>query len=268
MDISKTTIAGYEQLAQQLSQETEQGASNIKPLYRRFEHLNHRVLLHLQDEISELEEELRALDEMLAQITTSSLPEGEPLPPASRRADGRYGADIHFQRAHVLGRIYMKLQQYSRCLLVTEHLVRDQMLILPSDQALSSYSTAKSKFEAASPEDIDAYRIWMNENTPIHPSETRFLSVDHDRDLINPSSSKSLPEPSSTSDALEHVDIRQVVFLLYVTMVLLLLAFSMLPGFLSKSFLLVIVVACMSSITLKESSRNHGRITGSNKKTG
>jgi hypothetical protein len=115
LDINKTTTVGYEQLAKRLSQADQRNHTIVKPLYRRFEQLNHRVLLHLQDEIAELEAELRALDEMIAQITALSLPEGEPLPPASRRADARYGTDVHHQRAHILGRIFMKLQQYSEC---------------------------------------------------------------------------------------------------------------------------------------------------------
>ena len=54
------TMIGYELLAHKLS-ELKKGskADSVVPAYRKFEQLNHRVLLHLQDEISELEEELR-----------------------------------------------------------------------------------------------------------------------------------------------------------------------------------------------------------------
>jgi peptidoglycan/xylan/chitin deacetylase (PgdA/CDA1 family) len=82
------------------------------PMYRKFEHLNHRVLLHLQDETSELEEELRNLDECIAQITPRDA-DGYAYP-ASRRGDARFGGEMHFKRTELLGRIYQKLEQYSK----------------------------------------------------------------------------------------------------------------------------------------------------------
>ena len=82
-------------------------------MYRKFEHLNHRVLLHLQDETCELEEELRQLDECIAQMSPRDA-EGYEYP-ASRRSDARYGSDVHFKRTELLGRIFQKLEQYSKC---------------------------------------------------------------------------------------------------------------------------------------------------------
>jgi hypothetical protein len=80
-------------------------------MYRKFEQLNHRILLHLQDEISELEEELRYLDECIAQMSPVSK-EGRPQP-ASRRVESRQGGELHWRRTNLLGRIYLKLGQYS-----------------------------------------------------------------------------------------------------------------------------------------------------------
>jgi hypothetical protein len=99
-------------LATKLSQSACKEDLPVKPLYRKFEQLNHRVLLHLQDEIAELEEELRVLDEMIAQ-TSVTLPE-KKVQPASRRADARYGSELHFQRTQILGRVFLKLDQYSK----------------------------------------------------------------------------------------------------------------------------------------------------------
>lgn len=114
LDLQKKTVAGYEKLADKLSHSTDTGETVVQPLYRRFERLNHRILLHLQDELSELEEELRGLDEMIAQTTAAKAPEESAMPPASRRADARYGSEFHFRRTQVLGKIYQKLQQYSK----------------------------------------------------------------------------------------------------------------------------------------------------------
>lgn len=82
-------------------------------MYRKFEHLNHRVLLHLQDEVSELEEELRYLDECIAQASPRD--ETGHAYPASRRNDARYGNELHYRRTELLGRIFQKLGQYSKC---------------------------------------------------------------------------------------------------------------------------------------------------------
>lgn len=115
-DLSRTTVMGYELLAEKLSEPSlgsgkRPRKGGIVPMYRKFEHLNHRVLLHLQDEICELEEELRYLDEAIAQ----TLPRDESghAYPASRRGDARFGGDLHYRRTDLLGRIFQKLGQYS-----------------------------------------------------------------------------------------------------------------------------------------------------------
>jgi hypothetical protein len=119
---TRSTVVGYELLANELSRSTESrsssgshsrnGKKGLVPMYRKFEHLNHRVLLHLQDETSELEEELRNLDECIAQITPRDA-DGYAYP-ASRRGDARFGGEMHFKRTELLGRIYQKLEQYSK----------------------------------------------------------------------------------------------------------------------------------------------------------
>lgn len=118
-DMSKTTVVGYELLADKLSEATKDGTlqkGEVSPMYRKFEHLNHRVLLHLQDEICELEEELRYLDECIAQAAPHH--EGGKAYPASRRNDARYGHELHYKRTELLGRIFQKLGQYSKLMMI------------------------------------------------------------------------------------------------------------------------------------------------------
>lgn len=103
-DLSKTTLTGYELLARELSDRPH----NITPLYRKFEYLHHRVLLHLQDELSELEEHLRITDEFLTQLARND--SGSPANPASRRKEW-YSGD--HRRTDLLGRIFQKQEQYS-----------------------------------------------------------------------------------------------------------------------------------------------------------
>lgn len=107
------TVIGYELLAHKLS-ELKKGRKDdgVVPAYRKFEQLNHRVLLHLQDEISELEEELRQLDQEIAEASPGA--QTGHRHPASRRGDTQFGNDLHRQRLDVLGRVFLKLEQYSK----------------------------------------------------------------------------------------------------------------------------------------------------------
>ena len=115
-DLSKTTLAGYELIASKLT--SKKGAEDddppLSPMYRKFEMLNHRILLHLQDEIAELEEELRLVDERIAQVTPRA--EKDKLQPAARRAETEFGGE-YFRRTELLGRIFVKLGQYSMSVL-------------------------------------------------------------------------------------------------------------------------------------------------------
>lgn len=181
-DLSKTTIVGYELLADKLSntsrdcrggqreeaegkgeeeeEKEEEEEESVFPMYRRFEKLNHRVLLHLQDEIAELEEELRHVDECIAQCSPKD--HAGHHHPASRRGDARYGGELHHGRTELLGRIYLKLGQYN--------------------SALTSFNTMVKSLDAAKTDHVQAYRSWMEKRRPIDSRETRFL--EHDNDLL------------------------------------------------------------------------------------
>ena len=116
-DVTRTTAAGYELLANKLSETPKKGNTlrkigKVVPMYRKFEHLNHRVLLHLQDEVCELEEELRYLDDSIMQMSPRD--EAGHAYPASRRGDARYGSELHYKRTELLGRIFQKIGQYSK----------------------------------------------------------------------------------------------------------------------------------------------------------
>jgi hypothetical protein len=114
----KLPVTGYELLATRLSSynnssELEDGTV-IKPIYRKFAALNHRLLLHLQDELSELEEQLHRLDNADTQSRRAGL--GGRVVPASRRAAALQGGELQWHKTDVLGRIGFKLAQYSASL--------------------------------------------------------------------------------------------------------------------------------------------------------
>lgn len=114
-NLEKTTLEGYELLAAKLTD----GTIGVRPMYRNFEHLHHRLLLYLQDEICEYEEELRNLDEWISQIGLV-VSEGKSKP-ASRRAEARItpaDSELMFRRKFVLGEIFVKLERYRKYALV------------------------------------------------------------------------------------------------------------------------------------------------------
>lgn len=107
----KIPVSGYELLASQLSSRPfSTGEEKIKPIYRKFEALNHRVLLHLQDELSELEEQLHHLDH----TDTQSRRTDHDIIPASRRQAAAAGGELQYRKNQVLGQVGFKLAQYSK----------------------------------------------------------------------------------------------------------------------------------------------------------
>ncbi|KAJ6083185.1 hypothetical protein N7467_007320 [Penicillium canescens] len=154
--------SGYGLIASHLSKRQ----TRFPPLYRRFESVNHRVLLHLQDEISQMEEDLHTLDEYeeMHRIGTAEQEGTKPLP-ASRRRDSQAQvySSLHYRRMDLMGALIQKTEQYNN--------------------ALSSYSKVLQTLPKASEKDIDGYRTWMKENHPIASAETRFLN--HDADLVS-----------------------------------------------------------------------------------
>ena len=125
-EMPKKSSMGYDLLASRLTLEETSPGSRLRPMYRKFERLNHRVLLHLQSEICELEEELKMLDSWVAQFDYNNQRyqqqheqrEREANHPessrsSSRSADPLYVAELQYRRTELLGRIFVKLGQYS-----------------------------------------------------------------------------------------------------------------------------------------------------------
>lgn len=109
--------SGYGLLASHLSASPDNETHvQLPPLYRRFEHLNHRVLLHLQDEIAQMEEELQVLDEYeeMHRFSTAEQQGDKPMP-ASRRMDAQTQAysNLHYRRLDLMGALVHKTEQYS-----------------------------------------------------------------------------------------------------------------------------------------------------------
>ena len=90
--------AGYSKVA---------GIESLDPdflIYKKFQWLHNYALLHLQDELSELQAELEAFDQWEDR-------DGEPRRMASRRLD--YGRRDS-RRRELMGQIHQKLEQYGK----------------------------------------------------------------------------------------------------------------------------------------------------------
>ncbi|KAK4149193.1 hypothetical protein C8A00DRAFT_19089 [Chaetomidium leptoderma] len=183
----KLPMTGYELLAAKLSTSdpwaARRGSSgtsdgvdgpSIKPIYRKFEALNHRLLLHLQDELSELEEQLHRLD--TADTQTRRLQ--NCILPASRRAEFMAGGELQWRKTDMLGKIGFKLGQYNHTLDAFT-----KTLNLPS----------------ASMGDIEDYRTYLATHNPIAEIETRFLDPADDLAYLAPDSAAPSSRYYSTS---------------------------------------------------------------------
>ncbi|KAI0437289.1 hypothetical protein F4803DRAFT_539401, partial [Xylaria telfairii] len=150
----KVPLTGYELLASRLSA-TSADRRDLRPIYRRFEVLNHRILLHLQDEICELEEKLHRLD--TADTQNRRLPNG--ILPASRRAEFVSNSEFQWHKTDILGQIGWKLDQYNR--------------------VLSSFRESLS-LPAPTSADMSQYRGFLASYAPISEAETQFLDATDD----------------------------------------------------------------------------------------
>ncbi|RYP08297.1 hypothetical protein DL765_008839 [Monosporascus sp. GIB2] len=152
----KIPLTGYELLASQLSTGCPYRVGRtLRPIYRRFEALNHRVLLYIQDEICELEEQLHQLDA----VDTQDRRLQSCILPASRRAAQKAGSDLHWRRMDILGKIGFKLEQYNN--------------------VLSSFRNTQY-FPTPSPADIRDYRSFLATHRPVAEAETHFLDATDD----------------------------------------------------------------------------------------
>lgn len=180
--------SGYGFLASHLTKSTSEESGSFPPLYRRFETVNHRVLLHLQDEISQMEEDLHTLDEYeeMHRVDIAEQEGAKPLP-ASRRRDAQSQAysSLHYRRMDLMSALIHKTEQYSKFFPYTFDIAIPQSTPADqySDNALSAYSKVLQTLPRASEQDITGYRTWMRENKPVAGVETRFLI--HDADLVS-----------------------------------------------------------------------------------
>ncbi|KAL9624496.1 MAG: hypothetical protein Q9160_001160 [Pyrenula sp. 1 TL-2023] len=215
-------LSGYDLLAHQLSER------EIQPMYRRFDWLQHRNLLQLQDELDELEEELKRLDHddarfRLAQSSTH----GQDIP-ASRRIDCQWQSTVELcgRRVEILAIIQVKLKQYNKM--------------------LQSYRKLSLQLQMAHPEDVEEYHSWLMETHSIDLQETKFL--DHTEDLV------AVGRPRSHHSRQQSA-IQMVVMTVAGSIMIPLLAFSVIPSYLPRIFVVVFTGLGLTRISYLEKAQ-------------
>ena len=187
---------GYSQLACKISSQED---AVLKPVYRKFEMLNNRILLYLQDEISEIEASLEELD---AAITHEEQCMGRNGCPASRRAEAKAPSQLQWYRNQLLERCASKINTYSKFARTativergTRPLYNAKLTVYLPDQTLSSYSKLAQTLPPSSKSDIKNYSKWVREHKPIAKPEASFLN--NHSDLVTITQSRQTSAPTS-----------------------------------------------------------------------
>ncbi|KAJ5103661.1 hypothetical protein N7532_004190 [Penicillium argentinense] len=219
--------SGYGVVASHLTHSAKEEKAGFPPLYRRFGAVNHRVLLYLQDEISQMEEDLQALDEYeeMHRVATAEKEGTKPMP-ASRRMDVQSQAysSLHYRRMELMAALTQKIEQYNN--------------------ALSSYSKVLQTLPLASEDDIQNYRSWMKAHNPIAAAETRFL--DQDADLLS-----LAPRLAASAAA---APVYMAIFIASGALLLPLLAFSMIAEFSGRLVVVTVTGGAAAAIAANYSA--------------
>ncbi|KAK7422051.1 hypothetical protein QQX98_001792 [Neonectria punicea] len=156
----RPSLSGYELVAATLAGET---GPPVRPMYRRFEATNHRILLSLQDQINTLEDTLGELDDIDSQNRQAA------ALPASEREERDSQHPFHQRKERIMNLLCQKLHTYNSLLTSFGHV---QGLPPPTMN------------------DIQHYRAFLANQRPIAEFETRFLQAP-DLVLLEP----NLPPP-------------------------------------------------------------------------
>ncbi|POR36957.1 Uncharacterized protein TPAR_02844 [Tolypocladium paradoxum] len=141
------------------------GGPPVTPMYRRFEALNHRLLLYMQADLADLENELLNLD------MKDTVERGYGLVPASRRQERWGSSSLALQRTEILGQIGYKLCQYNK--------------------VITSFRKMQD-IPAPSIDEIHNYKSYLVSRRLLVDDETKFL--DAPQDLLSLAMEEPMPE--------------------------------------------------------------------------
>ncbi|KAG6160411.1 hypothetical protein E4U37_000361 [Claviceps purpurea] len=247
--------SGYHLLATKLSGDS--CGQPVAPIYRKFDALTHRLLLYMQDEISDLERQLISLE---AKDTATRSYAGGVMP-ASQRHDRWTNSNLAHQKTEILGLIGYKLSQYNH---VLESFCKVQDIPAPTWR------------------DIHLYKSYLATSKLIVDDETRFLDASSDlislntqglpADDLNTTVQEQTPMPkaaeeepfhgffkdhlSSPSAGLDHGIVRRPENALFVRLTLScicmvlvpIMIFSVIPSFVGRMAIVLLIVLSVSIV--------------------
>jgi len=201
------------------------GNAALKPIYRKFETLNNRILLYLQDEISKLESQLQQLDNAISTLGDSSSEDARSTEDGPSMSVG-----LEWQRKELVGRISSKLDQYSKSYSYKAWSNTKDHL----DRTLSSYSSICRHLDPVSAAEIIPYKDWMEG----HPSsgEAGLAFILHEQDLI------TVPEKFKASVLASE----RSAIATGSAMLMTIIAFKTIPDILSRLLVAMIISIAMS----------------------
>ncbi|KAI8676762.1 hypothetical protein LRP88_10219 [Fusarium phalaenopsidis] len=176
INIPFADLTGYARIASAI---TSQVLPGVRPLYRRFEWLHHRLLLSYQDRLVELEDELIELD---AVSTATRRREGRRDLPCSEREERSEDSPYRRDKARAMRDIGHVLDAYT-------HL-------------LASLGTIQ-KLPAAAADDKRAYRAFLAQRNLIVQPETEFLRA---TDLVCVAREPPADAPGAADDNAEEAE--------------------------------------------------------------
>ena len=152
----------------------------LKPIYRKFETLQASILLHLQQEIADLEAQLNELEATIAR-EERQIARGSPASP--RLSDSRYPTLLHQRRAELLSICTVKMNVYSE--FVRSFGFCSVLMDLSIDQTLSSHASLAQTTSPSTHQDVKVYRKWLKQKGGIH-SEVSIQQHRSDFITMNP----------------------------------------------------------------------------------
>ncbi|KAL7797297.1 hypothetical protein V8C37DRAFT_399909 [Trichoderma ceciliae] len=243
--LSGLPLSGYELLAAKLS--GNMAGARLAPIYRRFESLHHRLLLHMQDELMELEEQLRSLDAADTQIR--HFPGG--IFPASRRQENMSPTDASWKKKEIISHIAQKLYQYNQ---VITSFIATHGLAEPSMQEVFSYKSyltainplveGESQFLEAVDDLVNLGRRKRRSNA--NPPDDPLSPMPQSSSLAGfppPPSSQISNAGSSNHPALNSVQpsLRRLVLAMAMISLAPVVCFSVIPGFVGRMTVVLLV---------------------------
>ncbi|KAM0426889.1 hypothetical protein ACHAPT_007786 [Fusarium lateritium] len=170
VDIPFADLTGYARIASAITGQVKPG---IRPLYRRFEWLHHRLLLSYQDHLAELEDRLIEYDAVDTKKRRTK--DGRELA-CSAREERSERYDLHEQKNRLMGDIGYTLDKYT--------------------QLLASLGTIQ-KLPAAEDDDRRAYRAFLSRPKLVVAAEMEFLRA---RDLVCVAQEPPADAPEAAKD--------------------------------------------------------------------